>query len=166
MKSIYQGSVIKLYLERVRLPNGQNIELEIMRHPGASAVVPLMDQNHVLLIRQYRHAVQQFLYEVPAGKLSPGESPLKCARRELEEETGYRAGRLKKLGAIFTSPGFCDERIHLYLATDLVKTQQCLEPCEVIELRKVHCKKVTNMIRRGQIQDAKSIVALALAGLY
>ena len=162
-KSIYRGRVVKLYLEQARLPNGHTISLEVVRHPGASAVVPFSDKDHVVLIRQYRHAVGGFLYEIPAGKLNRGERPLQCARRELEEETGYRARRFCKLGSIFTSPGFCDEVIHLYSATGLIKTQQNLEPCEVLEIVEIPLKKIKGMIQGGRIQDAKSIVGLMLA---
>ena len=162
-KSIYRGSVVKLYLERARLPNGHTIELEIVRHPGGAAVVPFLGRDHVVLIRQYRHAVGRFLYEIPAGKLARGEQPLRCARRELEEETGYRAGRFYRLGSIFTSPGFCDEVIYLYAATGLIMVSQKLEVGEVLELVRVPVNKIDGMIQRGKIRDAKSIVGLKLA---
>jgi ADP-ribose pyrophosphatase len=162
-KSLYRGKVLKLNLERVRLPNGHVAELEIVHHPGAVAIVPFLDPDHVILIRQYRHAVGDYLYEIPAGKLKKHESPLKCARRELEEEIGYRARRFQKLSSIFTSPGFSDEIIHLFSATHLSKTAQDLEPCEVIESIELPLQEVLQMIRHGKIQDAKSIVALEIA---
>ncbi len=147
----------------MRLPNGYVAELEIVRHPGAAAVVPFIDPDRVILIRQYRHAAGKYLYEIPAGKLMKGESPLSCARRELEEEIGYRARRFKKLVSAYTSPGFCNELIHIYMATDLLKTQQNLEACEVLEAIELPLHKVQAMIRNGKIQDAKSIIGLELA---
>jgi ADP-ribose pyrophosphatase len=163
IKSIYKGEVVQLSLERVRLPNGHLTELEIVRHPGAAAVVPFIDPDHVVLIRQYRYATGRYLYEIPAGKLMKGESPLSCARRELEEEIGYRARRFKKLISAYTSPGFCNELIHIYMAVDLLRTQQNLESCEVLEVIKLPVHKVQAMIRSGKIQDAKSIIGLELA---
>jgi len=147
----------------VRLPNGYVAELEIVRHPGAAAVVPFIDLDRVVLIKQYRHATGKYLYEIPAGKLMKGESPLSCARRELEEEIGYRARRFKKLVSAYTAPGFCNELIHIYMATDLLKTQQNLESCEVLEAIELPLHKVQAMIRSGKIQDAKSIIGLELA---
>lgn len=163
LRPIYKGKVVQLHLERVRLPNGHLAELEIVRHPGAAAVVPFLDRDHVILIKQYRHATGKYLYEIPAGKLMKGESPLSCARREMEEEIGYRARRFKKLVSVYTSPGFCDEIIHIYMATKLLKTQQNLESCEVLQAIAVSVSKVQAMIRSGKIQDAKSIIGLELA---
>lgn len=163
LRSIYRGKIIQLFFERVKLPNGHVTELEIVHHPGAAAVVPFLDQDHVILIKQYRHATGKYLYEIPAGKLMKGESPLSCARRELEEEIGYRARRFKRLVSAYTSPGFCDELIHIYMATDLLKTQQNLESCEVLEVIKLPVHKVQAMIHSGKIQDAKSIIGLELA---
>jgi len=163
LRSIYRGKIIQLFLERVKLPNGHVTELEIVRHPGAAAVVPFLDPDHVILIKQYRHATGKYLYEIPAGKLMKGESPLSCARRELEEEIGYRARRFKKLISAYTSPGFCNELIHIYMATNLLKTQQNLESCEVLEVIELPVRKVQAMIRSGKIQDAKSIIGLELA---
>jgi ADP-ribose pyrophosphatase len=160
---IYRGKIIQLNLEKVRLPNGHVTELEIVHHPGAAAVVPFLDSERIVLIKQYRHAVGKYLYEIPAGKLIKGESPLSCARRELEEEIGYRARRFKKLASVYTSPGFCDELIHIYSATDLVKTKQNLESCEVLEAIEVPVQKIHHMIQSGEIQDAKSIIGLELA---
>jgi ADP-ribose pyrophosphatase len=163
LRSIYKGKIIQLNLEPVRLPNGHVTELEIVHHPGASAVVPFLDRDHVILIRQYRHATGKYLYEIPAGKLMKHESPLSCARRELEEEIGYRARQFKKLISAYTSPGFCNELIHIYMATDLSKTQQSLESCEVLKVIKLPVHKVQAMICSGKIQDAKSIIGLQLA---
>lgn len=160
VQSIYRGPTIRFNLERVRLPNHHRIELEIVRHPGACAVVPLLDRDHVILIRQYRYAVDRYLYEIPAGKLKRGETPRQCASRELEEEIGYRAQSLRKLTTIFTAPGFCDERIHIFLATGLRQTEQNLEASEVLETVTLPWRRVEAMILKGTICDAKSLIGL------
>ena len=133
-KNIYSGKVLTLNIDNVTLPNGATTELEIIRHPGASAVVPMKEDGTVILIRQFRHAAGGFIYEIPAGKLNPGEKPLDCARRELEEEIGYRAENLEFITSIFTAPGFTDEVIHIYKATGLGKGQQNLDQDEVLEV--------------------------------
>jgi len=121
VRNIYTGKVVTLNVDTVKLPNGVTIDLETIRHPGAAAVVPMKDDGTVVLIRQFRHAAGGFIYEIPAGKLSPGEDPLHCAARELEEEVGYRASSFELLSSIFTAPGFADEVIHVYKATGLMK---------------------------------------------
>ena len=117
IKSIYKGKVVTLNIETVSLPNGATVELEIIRHPGAAAIVPLKADGTVVLIKQYRHAAGAFIYEIPAGILHPGEDPRECAARELEEEVGYRAARFDLLTSIYTAPGFADEVIHIYQAS-------------------------------------------------
>src|SRR5262249_23665782 len=124
---VYTGRLLKVDRDRVRLPNGAETDLEMVRHPGASAVVPFITPDEVLLIRQFRYAAGGFILEVPAGTLHPGEPPDACARREVEEESGYRAGRLEPLGSILTTPGFTDEVIHLFAAHDLVRSAQRLD---------------------------------------
>ncbi len=163
VKTVYHGTFYDLNLERVKLPNGHRADLEIVRHPGAAAIVPLIDPRRLILIRQYRHAVGGYLYEIPAGKLSPGERPLSCAKRELEEEIGYRAGSIRKLGSIYTAPGFCDELIHIYRASRLRKTTQRLEASEVIQAVEVPVGRVRKMIQTGKIRDAKTIVGIHFA---
>lgn len=162
---VYRGKILTLDLETVTLPNGATVELEIIRHPGASAVLPLREDGSVLLIRQYRHAAAGSLYEIPAGKLSPGEDPRDCAQRELEEETGYRAQTLEPLLSIWTTPGFTDERIHLFLARGLVPGRQALDPDEILELVEIPLEQAMAWIADGTIQDAKTIVALQAAFL-
>ena len=149
--------------ERVRLPGGRETELDIVRHPGAAAVVPFLDEDHVLLIRQYRHAAGGTILEVPAGKLDPGETPEVCAARELEEEAGRRAGRLEKLGWIFTTPGFTDEVIHLFAAYELATVPTRHEPDEVIELVPMPFAEALELVWRGELTDAKSALALVHA---
>jgi ADP-ribose pyrophosphatase len=162
-REIYKGKVLHFTLDTVTLPNGQEATLEMLRHPGASAVVPLKDDGMVVLIHQYRYASGGYLYEVPAGKLAPGEPPEVCARREVEEEVGYRVGRLDYLTTIFTAPGFCDEVIHLYLATDLTPCPQNLDHDEVLEVVEIPFDEAMAKIRDTTIRDAKSIAALHLA---
>ena len=147
-------------LEEVELPSGKRITLELLRHPGAAAVVPFLDDERILLLSQYRYAAGGTIWEVPAGKLDKGEDPELCALRELEEETGYRAGRIERTGVILTSPGFTDERIHLFCAYDLEPGTLQHEPAEQIEVREVRFSEALEMIDRGELIDAKSIVAL------
>ncbi|MCA9753217.1 MAG: NUDIX hydrolase, partial [Gemmatimonadetes bacterium] len=136
-EEIYQGRVVNLAIEDVVLPNGARTRLEVMHHPGAAAAVPLFPDGTVAILRQYRHAVGGWLWEVPAGKLDkPGENPLECAQRELAEEAGLAAARWDKLGSIYTTPGFCDEIIHLYLARELTEAPLEHEADEVIEVHR------------------------------
>jgi ADP-ribose pyrophosphatase len=162
-KSVYPGRTVKLDLERVALPNGHVVELEIVHHPGASAVVPLLPDGDVLLVRQFRHAIGGWLLEVPAGKLDPGEAPETCATRELSEETGHAASTLVRLGRIHVSPGFCDEVIHLFLARDLVPGEQRHEHGEVLSVERMAFEEALRLVREGAITDSKTIAALSLA---
>ncbi len=159
-KNIYSGKIVTLNIDTVRLPNGVTIDLEVIRHPGAAAVVPLKDDGTVILIRQFRHAADGFIYEIPAGKLHAKEDPLACAARELEEEIGYRAGRFELLSSILTAPGFADEVIHVYLATGLTKGVQNLDQDEVLEIVEMPLSESIEKIENGAIRDAKTIVGL------
>lgn len=152
--------------ERVHLPNGNDVELDIVRHPGAAAIVPFTAEGEVLLIRQFRHAAGGTILEVPAGKLDPGESPEHCAGRELEEEAGQRAGRLEKLGWIYTTPGFTDEVIHLFAAFELETIPTRHQPDEVIELVPMSLGAALQCIWDGDIPDAKSALALLHAARF
>ncbi|MDQ8159719.1 MAG: NUDIX hydrolase [Gemmatimonadota bacterium] len=160
----YTGRVISIDLDTVRFPDGSTGELEMVRHPGASAVVPLLgdldDDPEVLLIRQYRYAAEGYLYEIPAGRLDPGEAPLACAHRELAEETGYTAARVEHLFTMFTTPGFTDEKIHLFVATGLVAGEAKREADEFMELAPTKLSRALSMIEQGEIQDAKTALAL------
>src|SRR4029077_10925697 len=159
-KNIYTGRVITVNVDTVTLPNGLTVDLEVVRHPGAAAVVPLKDDGTVILIRQFRHAAGGFIYEIPVGKLHPGEDPTGCAARELEEEIGYRAGRLELLSSIFTAPGFTDEVIHIYKATGLTKGRQQLDRDEVLDVIEKPLSDAMDKIEDGTIRDAKTIVGL------
>jgi ADP-ribose pyrophosphatase len=159
-KQIYTGIVINLNVDTITLPNGLTVDLEVVRHPGAAAVVPLKDDGTVILIRQFRHAAGGFIYEIPAGKLHPSEDPTVCAARELEEEVGYRADRFELLSSIFTAPGFTDEVIHIYKATELTVGRQHLDRDEVLEVIEMPLSEAIRMIEAGAIRDAKSIVGL------
>ncbi len=163
-KLMYKGVVIDVYRDTVELPNGNTAVLDLAKHPGASAIVPVTDDGKFVLIKQLRHAVGGYLYEIPAGKLDkPGEDPLTCAKRELAEETGYSAGAWKKLISINTTPGFSNEVIHLYLATGLVAGKTAHEEDEIIELQIFSRKEVEKMIDDGKITDAKTLVGLFFA---
>ena len=162
---LYTGRIVNLDLDSVRFPDGSVGQLEILRHPGASAVVPFLDpprdaDPRVVLIRQFRHAADGFIWEVPAGRLDAGESPEVCAGRELEEETGMRARRLKRLTTIHTTPGFTDERIHLFLAEGLEPGTHHREADEFMELHTLRWSRVGEMVRSGEIQDGKTLTAL------
>jgi ADP-ribose pyrophosphatase len=164
-REIYKGRVVDLRLEEVDLPNGQSVTLELIHHPGAAAVVAVDAHGSVTLIRQFRHAAGGYIWEVPAGTLGPGEAPEACARRELREETGLVANAWTALGSILTTPGFCDERIHLFLARELADEVQSLDPDEVLTVTRVPMQRALEMVRSGEIDDAKSIAALHRAAV-
>ena len=161
----YSGRVVNLDLDTVRFPDGSAGTLEMFRHPGASAVVPFIDDPadedpRVLLIRQFRHAADGYIWEVPAGRLDPGEAPEACARRELEEETGMVAQRLERLTTIYTTPGFTDERIHVFMAVGLSRGEVAREADEFIEVDAMPLSRALSMVERGEIQDGKTSLAL------
>ena len=164
VREIYDGRIVKLRLERVTLPNGHTVTLEIMRHRGASAVAAVDAADRVTLIRQYRHAAGGYLWELPAGVLHGDEAPQACAERELREEVGLSARCWRHLGTIITTPGFCDERIHLFLARELEHGDHRRDDDEVIdEMRAVPLADAIAMIRHGEIVDGKTIAGLYLA---
>jgi ADP-ribose pyrophosphatase len=160
---LYAGRVFKLMRENITLENGVTTSLDIIRHPGASAMVPIYDASTVLLIKQYRHAVGGFIWEVPAGTLNDSEAPLECAKRELVEETGFNAETWEKLGEITPVPGYSDERIHVFLASDLRPARQNLDSDEVLSVHKIKLNDVVDMVNKGEIQDSKTISSLFMA---
>lgn len=166
-RRVYTGRVVSLDVDQVRFPDGTTGELEMIRHSGASAVVPVHDAKaldpDIILIRQYRYAANGYLYEIPAGRLDPGESPEECAERELQEETGYSTGRVRRLTTIYTTPGFTDEVIHIFVAEGLSNGVASREPDEFMELESVPLSRAIGMVRSGEIVDAKSAIGLMLA---
>jgi ADP-ribose pyrophosphatase len=160
---LHSGRVFDFFKDSITLQNGTSLDLEIIRHPGAAAIVPLTDQKEVILLRQYRYAVGGFIWEIPAGTLSGEESPLVCAQRELTEETGYSAGTWEKLGEITPVPGYSDERIHLFMAGTLSQQGQNLDSDEVLDVHTIPFDQALDMALTGMIQDAKTITALFLA---
>jgi ADP-ribose diphosphatase len=163
MARVYDGRIVTLDVDEVKLPNGNVVTLEIIRHRGAAAVVPVDEEGRAVLIRQYRHATSGYLLEVPAGTLDPGEAPETCALREVEEETGLRAARLDPLGWIWTTPGFTDERIWLYLATGLTPTRSAHQSDEVITVERLPFAEAVQKAASGEITDGKSVCALLRA---
>jgi ADP-ribose pyrophosphatase len=168
-REIHHGRIVHLFLDRVRFPDGSEGELELIRHSGAAAVLPVLGDPDgpdplILLIRQYRYAAGGFMLEVPAGRPDhPGEDWVVCARRELQEETGLVAGTLQHLTTIFTTPGFTDEKIHLFLASDLTTGEQALDPDEFVEPVSMPMSRALELIQSGEISDAKSICTLLFA---
>ncbi|MCF8050698.1 MAG: NUDIX hydrolase [Desulfobacterales bacterium] len=161
-KLLYRGRVFDFTLERITLENDETIDLEVIRHPGAAAIVAMPDSETILLLHQYRHAVGGYIWEVPAGTVDGGETPERCARRELIEETGFSGRSFEKLGEITPVPGYSDERIHLFLATGLDQETQRLDRDELIRVEAVSLKSALSMIDEGRVQDAKTIVSLIL----
>ena len=164
-KRIHTGRVINLDVDTVQFPDGSTGQLEMIRHPGAAAVLPFASDPRgkdptVLLIKQFRHATNGPLIEIPAGRLDPGEEPQVCAHRELLEEVGVRAGRLERLTTIWTTPGFTDERIHLFWAADLTAGQHAREADEFIEVITKPLSEALTLVRDGGISDAKTVLCL------
>lgn len=160
---IHRGSKFDFEMVSIRMPGGRTIRREVVRHPGAVAIVPLLPDGRVVLIRNYRIALEAWEWEIPAGTMSPGESPESCAARELIEETGHRAGRIRPLAAYHTTPGMTDEVMHAFVADDLVHVGQHLEEDEAIEVRPIPAGEALAMIERGELRDGKSMTALLLA---
>jgi ADP-ribose pyrophosphatase len=171
-RRVYTGKVVNLDIDQVHFPNGKVGELEIIRHSGASAVIPFLgdpagDDPTILLIRQYRYAADGFIYEIPAGRLEPGEPPEECAVRELREETGCTAAKMEHLYPMYTTPGFTDEKIHLFVATGLVRGQSALESDEFVEVVPTAMSAALRLIKDGTINDAKTALSiLYVAGFF
>jgi len=160
-KVVYNGRAVRLRVDRVKLPSGRETSRDVVEHPGSVAVLPMLMNNCVLLIRQYRHAVGKVIWEIPAGTMESGETPERCARRELEEETGYRAGSCELLFDLYPTPGYSAEQMHVFLARGLKATEGELDEDEIISVKPVMIGRALQMIRRGQIDDGKTIAALS-----
>jgi ADP-ribose pyrophosphatase len=164
-RRVYTGRLINVDIDTVEFPNGSVGELEMVRHPGASAVVPFLsdpsgDDPQILLIKQYRYAADDFIYEIPAGKLDGGEDPRVCAERELREETGCTAAKIEHLYTFFTTPGFTDERIHAFMATGLTRGDVSHEKDEFMSVETVTLSNALELIKTGEVKDAKSALAI------
>lgn len=165
---IHTGKIIKLDQDRVRYPDGSEAEVEIVRHPGASAVVPFLtdpdgEDPQILLLRQYRYAAGGYVYEIPAGRLDPGEAPAVCAARELKEETGCIAERIEPLLTMLTTPGFTDERIHLFMATNLTHGESAREADEFVDVVIMRLSEALELVQQGEIPDGKTALGLLYA---
>lgn len=168
---VHDGRVVHLSLDTIRFPDGSVGELELVRHRGAAAVLPIVgsgaeEDPEVILLRQYRYAAGGVIHEVPAGIIEPGESWEECAQRELEEEAGVRAGRLVRLTTIHTTPGFTNERIHLYAAFDLTPGQASTDEDEFLEVRRMSLSQAVELVRQGEISDAKSAITILYAARF
>jgi len=159
-KMIFSGKVIDLIVEDVELPNGEMSTREIVKHPGAVAVIALTKNHELVLVRQFRKPLNGILYEIPAGKLDPGENPEVCARRELEEETGYRCVDIKPLVTFYTSPGFADELVHIYFTDSLIGGTQHLDEDEFLENVEVDLTEALALVQEQKIYDAKTVYAV------
>ena len=160
---LHQGKVFRLVNEKYTLENGVTSDMDFIQHPGAAAMVPMLNQTEVVLIKQYRHAVREFIWEIPAGTLEPEESAIQCAKRELIEEIGYSASAWQQLGTITPLPGCSDERIHIFLASELQPAKQDLDEDELLKVHKLELSTALEMIFSGEIQDGKTISGLFLA---
>ena len=162
-KEIYRGRVLDLNLEKVAMPDGKEVELEIIGHPGGACILPVHENGDVTLIRQFRHAVGGTIWEVPAGRIDDGEGPEECAARELREETGFTASGIEKLGEFIPTPGFCSEVVHLFIANGLKSCPQELEEDEYLEVVRLPFADAIEKIMTGEITDGKTVVSLFLA---
>ena len=146
--TLHRGRVYNLISENVTLDNGVTTDMEFVEHPGATAIIPMLNESRVLLLRQYRHSLREYIWEIPAGTLDPQESVMNCAKRELIEETGYSAHQWQKLGEITPVPGYSDERIHIYLAADLQPARQNLDKDEIINVHEIEFSEAFEMIKK------------------
>ena len=162
-RTVFEGRLFRVSLDVVKLSHGLTVEREIVHHRGSVGVIPCTDDGKIVMVRQFRYPAGEALLEIPAGTLEPGEDPVRCAARELTEETGYTAEDLKPLGQVFLAPGYCTERIHLFLASGLRKGRQITEADEKITVELMDVRDVAYKIRRGEIVDAKTICGIYLA---
>ena len=159
---VFSGRIVEARVDTLLMPDGRQITREVIHHPGAVAIIPIDSDDNVLLVRQFRYPVGHDLLEIPAGVIEDGESPDHTAQRELREETGYASRNLRPLGGIYSSPGFCDEMLYMYLARNLVESRLPGDEDEDITLERVPMSGVDRLIRLGEIQDAKSVAGLLM----
>ncbi len=160
---IFKGIVFDVERDRLREGSGFEIVREVVRHSGGAGCLPLFADGRVALVKQYRHPARRELLEIPAGKIEADETPIECAAREIEQEIGFRAGRIEKLADFYSTPGFCEERLFVFLATDLVPVQQNLDHDEFVEIVYLPLAEAVEMAERNEIEDSKTIIALLLA---
>jgi ADP-ribose pyrophosphatase len=163
-KKIFEGAVFDVERDVLREENGMEIIRDVVRHPGGAGALPLFDDGRVALVRQYRHPARRELLEIPAGRIESGESPETCAAREVEQEIGFRPGRMEKLAEFYSTPGFCEEKLVVYLATELTASRQDLDHDELIEVVYLPLAEAERMAERGEIEDSKTVVALLMIG--
>ena len=157
---LYRGRILDLARETHRMPDNREACFEVAQHPGGAAALPILPDGRLILIRQFRPPIGEYILEIPAGRLEESEEPAACVARELQEEIGYQPGELEKLGEIYSAVGFSNELIHLYLARDLKSAEQALEPDEFIELQIMSLDEALQLVKSGELCDAKTIVAL------
>lgn len=168
MKSdkIYEGKILNLKVDTVELPDKKYSKREIVEHPGGVGIITITDDNSLVLVKQYRKAVEEFIWEIPAGKLEVNEEPRETAIRELREETGYEAKKLTYITEFYTSPGYCNEKIHLFLAEDLIEVEHSPDPGEFIEKKIISLDDLSKMLDRGEIMDSKTMIGINIAKGY
>ncbi|MFM8394899.1 MAG: NUDIX hydrolase, partial [Acidobacteriota bacterium] len=157
---LFDGPIFAIDRDRLTESNGMEVVRDVIRHPGGAGALPLFEDGRVALVRQYRHPARAELLEIPAGRIEPGEDPELCARREVEQETGFRPGRIERLSGFYSTPGFCEEILHVFLATDLTPTRQQLDHDELVEVHLLTLEEALRMVHQGEIVDSKTIIAL------
>ena len=162
-KQIFDGIVVKLFVDEVELPNGKKATREVVRHPGAVCVIPVDEEQNVIMIKQFRYPFEEILYEIPAGKLELGEDPYEAAIRELEEETGVNASSIEYIGTMYTTVAILDEKIHMYLATNISYRNAHPDDGEFLEVEKVPLSTLVSMVMEGKIPDSKTQIAILKA---
>lgn len=160
---LFDGPIFAIDRDRLTESNGMEVVRDVIRHPGGAGALPLFADGRVALVRQYRHPARAELLEIPAGRIEPGEDPELCARREVEQETGFRPGSIERLSGFYSTPGFCEEILHIFLATDLTPTRQQLDHDELVEVHLLKLEEALRMVHQGEIVDSKTIIALLLA---
>ncbi len=162
-EKIFKGAVFSIERDRLREENGFEFVRDVVRHPGGAGCLPLLEDGRVILVKQYRHPAGRELLEIPAGKIEANEVPMECAAREVEQETGFRAGRIEPLADFYSTPGFCEERLYIYLATELTEVEQNLDYDEFVEVVYLPLAEAVAMAVRNELEDSKTIIALLLA---